>query len=506
MKTTSTIKPTLSINAFGKDRFFLGLSIFAFSTTIAYGFLFFLRELFIILSIDFHFPNQAWELDTTQIIFYDFILALLALQIGQMVFFEFCLSKPTLLPHWNFRKRTILIDNRNLLPNFLFFGLKMGMTIGLFFSYEMMIDMFHVNGLIFWILMLTITTLHLQAWTTIIRTFKKANNWMASTFGIMILLAVFMSQIHPIDYLKINNLRLQKVPDYHLKITPPTAKINQIPKFSFRHIDFTLQYKNGKIQLADQFKVIEWSDIPFIIEKAKKYTPSYAQAQLFASATIDKNVPMEFVFKLKQSLRSNGINKISYTILPSDFEFKSVYPFDRQYGLIDKMLLTCENEKLEEGLSFLKKAEKLNGSEFDIGCDPFSFMWEGVAFSLQDNTTVYLNKKGNTYIDNKLIKQEYLIPAFEKIFQEPELVELFFEIDKKAKYNQYIQLKVAIWQARINILNQACEKQYGHTYSEDLPIAKRRAIKAKYPISILEPNSKVEYDIYKELERIGGSK
>lgn len=502
MKAIPSIKPSLSINAFGKNRFFLGLSIATFCTVIAYGFLFFLRELFKLFSTTFNFPNQIWKLDPTQMVFHDFILAMLACQIGQMIFFEFYLSKPTLLTHWNFRKRTILVDNRNLLSNFLFFGLKIGVAIGLFFSYEML-ALFHVNGLVVWLLILTVISLHLHAWMTINRTFKYANQWMIKVFGLMIICATMMSQVHPIDYLSINKFKLQKIPDYHLKIALPSAEIGLIPSFSYRHIDFTLQYKNGKIQLAHQYKMIDWKDIPSVISKAKKYTPPYAQAQLFASVTIDKNVPMGLVFKLKQSLRSNDINKISYTILPSDSEFQSTFPFNRQYGLMDKMILTCKETDLKESLLFLKKTKTLeNLDDNDIDCAPFSFMWTGIALSLQDNHTIHLDKKGNIYIDNHLVKQKYLLETFEKLLMKEKLVELFLVIDESVKYDQYIQLRVAIKQARQRVLNQASEKEFGLPYSEDLPTAQRKLIYVKHPFSIIEPNSKTELAIYRELERI----
>ena len=501
MKTIPSFKPKLSINAFGKNRFFLGLSIAIFSTIIAYGFLFSLREILRLFSTTFSFPNRVWELDLFNMAIQDFVLAMLACQIGQMVFFEFCFSKSTLLPHWNFRRKTILVDNRNVLFNFLFFGLKIGVAIA-FFLYTEMLGLLKVKGIIFWIFVLSIIALHLQAWTTINRTFKYANQWMLATFGLLLLGAAIMIQVPPIDYQQINQQKLNRIPDYHLNIQPPTANIGRMPNYSFRHIPFSLQIINGEVQLANQNELIKWSKIPTTIEKTKKYINPYYH-QVFASLTIDKNVPMEMVFKLKHQLRVNGINKVAYTLFPPNYEFKHAYPFDRSYGFMEKVPLLCSQDNLTKSLAFLQKTNSFDTFDEDIDCIPFSFFWKEMALDWSEKTIIHMDKNGLVYIEDKSISQESLINHLSDLHYETKKLDLLLIVDHKAKYQDYITLKVAIFKAKKNVRNEVSLKKYHQPYSEDLPLAQRKEIATKHIFLVTEPNSETELKIYQELERLG---
>jgi len=427
-----------------------------------------------------------------------FFLGMLACQIGQMVFFEFCFSKPSKLPFWNAKRQFILVDNRNLLFNFLFFLLKTSLAIS-FFLFADMLDLLKVNGIVFWILILSIITIHLQAWQTISRTFYKANYWVVYSFLSMLLTTSLLIQFHPIDYKKTNQAQLNKIPDYQLKIKLPASPYPIYNEaYGYWHIPVTVQQKDENIILMIDKDTISFEQIPSKIEFAKKHLIPYKHPLLFASLTIDKDVKMDAILKLKYQFRTAEITRFSYTIALQKKPFKNYYPFDRQHSFMDKTRLICPESALKKSLSFLKRTKTTDIFQYDIGCHPYSFLWEAIGLDLQEKTVVELKGNGDIMVDNTPIKHPELIAFFEQ--KTPKHILLL--IDGKAKYQDYIHLKTALWQTQINIWNSVCLQKYGRNYSLDLPLAHRKAITTQNRFIVIEPNSETEIKIYQELERI----
>jgi len=74
----------------------------------------------------------------------------------------------------------------------------------------------------------------------------------------------------------------------------------------------------------------------------------------------------------------------------------------------------------------------------------------------------------------------------EDLSESPNKAIISLKNDRGTKYGTYLEVYNEVKAAYSELWNEECQRKYGQTYSDDLPLAIRKEIRAKFPLVISE--------------------
>ncbi len=293
-----------------------------------YSFFYLLRELFRILTITDQY--DIWILSERQVYTYNLISAFIALVFAQSFVLAFLFDRPQRpFKKHNFKRNSIVNDQRLLNCYFLFWLFKMIIVFGSIISFfgpatfYVLIAEFDL-----WILfILVILVLFLQTWNTIRLAYTKHSaKWMLLSFLCITLLALGMATINIIDYKAINQKVLSKNVFINYKMVLPQSD------------NYTLDRSVLDIYIAAS-KSGDNKEEPIIIINNKEVNLGEIEEvflDLYKDNTwmiphniyrlyVHNEVKELFLKKVKYALSKAGIRRITYGITPVAMEYDPRY-------------------------------------------------------------------------------------------------------------------------------------------------------------------------------------
>ena len=195
-----------------KPRFTIGILIGLSYSFVSYAFLYLMREFFRVFSLTEDF--DMWILTESEVYFYNFFFAFVAVIVGQSVCFSFWLDRPRkIFGNRHFRRTKIINDQRFLHWYFLSWFSKLAFLFGILFGHLFQ-GGFHDFSLYpdyNFMFVMIVVVLFLQTWNSIRPTFRrKSFKWMLASAAIVSIVAFGLSRINLIDYKAINQNQLEK--------------------------------------------------------------------------------------------------------------------------------------------------------------------------------------------------------------------------------------------------------------------------------------------------------
>ncbi|MEI6349370.1 MAG: hypothetical protein WCP69_15605 [Bacteroidota bacterium] len=319
------LHPDLKTFEVSKFRIIVGVIIGIFYSFAFYSFQFVLREAFRTLSVNEDY--DLWILSTNEVHFYNLFFAFISVIIGQSICFTYWFDRPNKRVHrLNYKRTSILNDQRVLNWYFLFWFLKMTFLYALFFGLSSGLgsQVFSFYPDYIYLFILIIVVLYLQTWNTIRQLFKqRSTKWLLISIVVVSLTSFGLSRINIVDYEAINKICNQKNIHYNYNLELPESDFyEKLEKRSLIENIYIVERKKqiGKyepvilidkqeVKLSDLYQKIkekqflrEESDIPFMVYQLH----------------IHRKIKMSFVRELKQELSDANVQNIAYSVTPTN--------------------------------------------------------------------------------------------------------------------------------------------------------------------------------------------
>lgn len=441
-------------------RFISGLVIGLLFSFSFYAFLYLFRETFRVLSV--FGDHQLWILSDSAVDFYNLFFAFVSVIFGQAICFILWFDKPKrFFGRFNYRKTTIINDQRVLNIYFLSWFSKLAVVFGIFF-------LFSLNGGFYalqlypdynYLFILIVIVLFFQNWNTIRLTFKKDSlKWLYSSIIIISVISLGFSKINLVDYKTINENYKQNNIHLRYDIELPKSNIYQklhartwIKEFYVVHPQKTREtskslilYNNNEIGFDELFDSLnDWQS---------KYD-EFLLSNLICQIHIDRNTRMDFVNELKRRISRANIRKIAYSIIPKDSNFnKNTY---QNYALVER-IPNYDSDLYKSRMKDFQGSNKINVISIKpIEADEF-------------------------FVENEQISAEKLKGSIKtELKKEPgSLIEL--DIDNDTKLYSYIWILSATKSAINELRNDYALIKFSKKYI-NLNATRQNKIKMKYP-------------------------
>ncbi len=310
-----------------KFKLIVGILIGLLYSFAFYSFLYVSREVFRILSVTENY--DLWILTDNQVNFYNLFFAFISVIFGQSICFAFWLDRPKkIFGKQNYRKTTIVNDQRFLNWYFLNWFSKLAVLFGLWFGLTI-----HGGYYVFslypdynYIFILIIVVLFFQTWNTIRLTFKrKSLKWLLYSIVIVSLVSFGLSKLNLIDYKTINQNYLQKNITYNYNLElPKTDCYKRLYRLSLVENIYVVKSKNPdnpKPIIIINNKEIVLQQLNIIINDWQSMRSEYEIPHMIYQLHIDKSIKMGFVNKLKNELAKSGGIRIAYAVVPKNPEY-----------------------------------------------------------------------------------------------------------------------------------------------------------------------------------------
>jgi len=436
-----------------------------------YSFLYIIRESFRILSVTEKY--DLWVLTDREVSFYNLFFAYLSVIIGQSVCFVFWFDRPKkIFGRLNYRKTSIVNDQRFLNWYFLSWFSKSVIVFGLFFGFT-----FHGSWHLFslypdynYLFILIIITLFFQTWNTIRLTYiRKSLKWLFASIVCVSVLSFGLSMINLTNYKAINISILSKNIHYQYKLDLPFSDIFERPeKLSLIEDIYVVCPNDDKLSLhpiivADNkrisldslyYKINDWqserddAEIPFLVYRLY----------------IHRGIKMDFINKLKTELSRLGIYRISYAVIPFNANFDTRYYPDVSFPAripnwySDMTKLNEIEQEINETPNIIKIKQSVNGI--------ITVNEKAVEIAMLKSTIERLLKNNSGY----LIK---------------------YYINDSINFSSYFTVLSKSTEAIHEMREEYSQWKYGQKY-DWLNYEEQREVGEKYPLRIIELIKKFE--------------
>lgn len=474
---------TLTKNFLHKESEFIQLSrfkiiigilvglIFAFAF---YSFLYLIREVFRVLSVTETY--DLWILTDKEVHFYNLIFAFISVIIGQSVVLSFWFNRPkNIFKKQNYRKITILNDQRALNWYFLSWFSKLAIVFGLIFGLT-----FHGGFYIFslypdynYIFILIVIVLFLQTWDTLILTFKrKGQKWMLISGVLLSITAYGFSRINLIDYNAVNQSFLQKNIHYNYNLELPESDNYEILyRRSLIENIYIVEPKNIQVNSEPIIVIdnenIEIEKLSDKVKELRSFRSEYEARLMVYRLNIHKSIKMDFINKVRNELTKSDITRIAYAVIPTKPDYDKRYYQDLSFPttLPNWNSNWLNPREIYKDLNKVQNLIEIKQIETDY---------------VINDSLVKTNKIKDTI--NKLIKpnSDYIIK---------------FYVSDNATFLDYFRILSSTKDAINELRNEFSEERYSKQY-DLLDFEEKIEVTQKYPLRIFE----ITTDLKKKLE------
>ena len=455
------LRPTPEFFNISYSRLIIGSLIgllYAFSF---YGFLYILREVFRIFSVNEMY--DLWILTDEEVSFYNLFFAFISVIFGQSITFQYWIDRPRrIFEKYNYKKTSILNDQRVLNWYFLNWFSKLALVFGLMFGNVFnggyyVISFYSDYKFIF---ILIVFVLFLQTWNTIRITFKqKSLKWLLSSALIVSVISFGLSKVNLINYNSINNSLNSKNIYYKYNFELPKSSIcNKTEKRSLIENLFVVESKEYKSIIIADRKILEFEDLG---QKIREWQSSRYEKEIpFMTyrLNIHKNIKMKYVNKLKQELSLNGVSRIAYAVIPSHIEYDKKYYQDCSFSIY--------LPNWESGIINLKEAY-YELSKFDNIID------------------IRQNDKLKYIINNSIINIKDIKQTVKELIKDETNYIVRYHINENVNFQQNLNVLTYTKQA-IDELRNRFSKTHFNTDYENLDYETKKKVRKKYPFRIFE--------------------
>ena len=465
-KNKITIKHTPSVFQIEKNSLIIGIVFGLFFAFSFYAFMYMSRESMRIMSITPEY--DLWALTDKEVHFYNFIFALIAVITALSIVFTFWIDRPKkLFAKRNYIRASILNDQRFMTWGFLSWFSKAAFLFGLFYG-DVFNGGFYVFGLYpeyIYLFIFFIVVIYLHLWMAIRLKMRGSFKWMLSTAAIITALSFGLSKINFIDYKAFNDRYLEKNVFHKYNLELPKSKVlerlDQRSLIEWVHIVKDSNNRPSIIHYTDQ---IYLNEIPLKVHERMERLPFNLRKRFFCQLTIDKNIEMEFVNKVKDELSKSGVVNIGYAIVPAN----SIYDqkFYRNYTF--KMWLPPK--------------------EFNLPYPAPPSLYEYHLNDFENIIKLSADNFGYLYINDVLTKDSEIKNTVQSLIQQNSDYAITLETQNNMKFSTYFKLLSNAKDAVYELRDDYSMEYFGKHYNDDIPKVERDEIRRKYPFSFIEIN------------------
>ena len=451
----------------------IGIFVGLFFSFAFYSFLYLIREVFRILSVTETY--DLWILTDKEVHFYNLIFALISVIIAQSITFTFWFDCPKrIFEKQNFRKTSIINDQRGLNWYFLSWFSKLAIVFGLMFGLTI-----HGGFYIFsfypdynYLFILIVVVLFLQTWNTLRLAFKrKSLKWMLSSIVILSIIALGLSRINLIDYKVINQKYLQKNihSNYNLEL-PETDNYERLFRRSLIENIYVVESKN---QQANSKPIIVVDNEKIALEKLhekimdwQSMRDEYDIPHMVYRLNIHKAIKMDFVNQLKNVLTKSGVSKIAYAVIPTNHEYDKRYYQDFSFS----MILPNWNADLMKAKEIYKGLTKIqNIIEIKLTASDF-------------------------LINDSLIKTNQIKNTIKRLIQQNSDYIIKFDVNDNVDFSDYFKVLSYAKEAVNELRKEYSVKKYSKQY-DLLDYGEKKEVRQKISFRIFEITTELKKGI-----------
>ena len=447
-------------------RLITGLLIGAFYSITFYSLLYMSRETIRLLSI---MPDyDLWVLTDGEVYFYNLFYAFIATIFGQSVCIIYCLDRPRRI--WgrqNYRKTTIINDQRVLNWNFINWFAKLAFVFGLMFGMALPYGYYYFGFYpeYNYIFILIIIVLFLQTWTTFRLTFKKKSiTWLVISMISISAFSFGLSRINIIDYKALNENILSKNIHHKYDLDLPESNIYTKPeKLSLlENIYFVLE--KGDMENKEPVLVVDRQEIP--IDNLYNHIRDWMSVRdavdikfMTFRLSVHGRIKMRDVYEIQNVLSHSNIRRFSYAVKPA---------------------------KEEEYIPYLKHLSFPHHlQKWDIATFKIEDVYERISEEY-NIIEIKQNVSGTCLIDNKIVEFDSLKTTLKKLIEIYPKSTLIYVLDKDVYFEDYFKVISSYKEAIYELRDMYAISEYSAKFDEIFDYENRNEVIAKYPYRVFE--------------------
>ena len=466
----SRFRSHLHFNKISPFRFYAGIFVGIGYAFVLYFFSSVLREALRIFSITEDCNILTYS--NSEMNFYNFFFASLSVIFAQSITFNFWLNKSrSFFGRYDYKRKMIINEQRTLNWYFIGWFSKITFLFVIFFFITIpngfyAIDFYSEYKYLF---IFFLIVLFLQTWNTVRLTFIRRS--LAKIFITAAILSVFsfgLSKIHIVDSNSLD--KFVKKGCCYKCIPDNLPKVKYFKKFgiSFRNIYLNNKALNSPDSLLKiNSEVLSISDFKQTVkyENPRNDINRYFISRKIYKLNIDCDVKMESVNFIKSTLINNGVQNISYSVLPINIKFDKKYYHN--YEVTSHINSSYLNDSLIKLFIIIPTVQKF--TKLILRAD-----------SLQ-----------NIYLNDVLIPKDSLKSAVKtKIYNDNKLL-LVINIENDMTFGTYFKMwdacYEAVYELRIAYSTIKFTKKYNTLYGKEL-----EDVLKQYPLRIFEMTDRMK--------------
>lgn len=322
-----------------KFRFWIGFLVSILLSFFLYQFFIFGRDLLRL----FTFTNNFNYLEFTEneLLFYNLFYALLSLIIVQSFFLKniFDTHKNFGEKRIQFKRKKIVHDQNVLIWMFLYWFLKLCFFYGIMnmnslfwysssFSIYEHISFFEEFPYLFVLILLV---LFLQSWQSLGLTLRNYFKYLVTSFALISVLGFGFTKINLVDFESFFKKQHAENPYIRENIQLPSTSFTELLSPWDKKIEVFILKSDEIIVFNQKTNLSGLKGVLLEINK-ENYRSNY---DAFIQLNVDKNIPLEQLYKTKEIIRHYTDFKIAYATYPNKLKLSKSYYQDRSEGLFD---------------------------------------------------------------------------------------------------------------------------------------------------------------------------
>jgi len=322
-----------------KKRIVIGIVLALISIIVIYSLLYMSREMLRYMSITDDY--DLWILSDREVKFYNLFYAFLAVIFSQSFFINFVFNIPKRpFVRRNWRKVTILNDQRVLNLSFIYWFAKLTFIFALMFGFVFRKGYyaFSFYPTYRYLFLLIVIVLFLQSFITLRFIFRgKSLKWLLYSFLIVTVLSFGLSNLNVVNYRKTNESILSKCVFTKYKLELPESNIyRKAERRSLIQNIYIVETKDktesdNSIIVIDN-KEVQFNELGKNITYIRETFDEHERPLINYMLHIHREIKMDFIYKTKSELSKYGVYRISYAVVPKNLEYDRRYYQELSFG------------------------------------------------------------------------------------------------------------------------------------------------------------------------------